>query len=99
MNQDRVLLCMINTLRLLEIMSRVSCQKGPTHHAYAWQIGPSWQDTLDVCVNEWTKGQMDERIFASEVVNSLWSNDAMWQQRYQPALIQVIACCLMAQSH
>ena len=30
-------------------MSRVSCQKGPTRHAYAWQIGPFWQDTLDVC--------------------------------------------------
>ena len=29
-------------------MSRVSCQKGPTRHAYAWQIGPFWQDTLDV---------------------------------------------------
>ena len=26
----------------------VSCQKGPTHHAYAWQIGPFWQDTLDI---------------------------------------------------
>ena len=25
----------------------VSCQKGPTRHAYAWQIGPFWQDTLD----------------------------------------------------
>ena len=25
----------------------VSCQKGPTCHAYAWQIGPFWQDTLD----------------------------------------------------
>ena len=22
--------------------SMVSCQKGPTHHAYAWQIGPFW---------------------------------------------------------
>ena len=29
-------------------ISRVSCQKGPTHHAYAWQIGPFWQDTLDM---------------------------------------------------
>ena len=29
---------------------RVSCQKGPTHHAYAWQIGPFWQDTLDLCL-------------------------------------------------
>ena len=28
----------------------VSCQKGPTCHAYAWQIGPFWQDTLDMHV-------------------------------------------------
>ena len=26
----------------------VSCQKGPTRNAYAWQIGPFWQDTLDI---------------------------------------------------
>ena len=26
-------------------ISRVSCQKGPTRHAYAWQIRPFWQDT------------------------------------------------------
>ena len=25
----------------------VSCQKGPTRHAYAWQIGLFWQDTPD----------------------------------------------------
>ena len=30
------------------LISRVSCQKGPTRHAYAWQIGPFWQDTLDI---------------------------------------------------
>ena len=29
------------------LTSMVSCQKGPTRHAYAWQIGPFWQDTLD----------------------------------------------------
>ena len=29
----------------------VSCQKGPTRHAYAWQIGPFWQDTLDILMN------------------------------------------------
>ena len=29
-------------------ISRVSCKKGPTRHAYAWQIGPFWQDTLDL---------------------------------------------------
>ena len=26
----------------------VSCQKGPACHAYAWPIGPFWQDTLDM---------------------------------------------------
>ena len=26
----------------------VSCQKGPTFHAYACQIGPFWQDTFDI---------------------------------------------------
>ena len=26
----------------------VSWQKGPTRHAYAWQIGPFWQDTLNM---------------------------------------------------
>ena len=29
-------------------ISMVSCQKGPTRHAYAWQIGPFCQDTLDI---------------------------------------------------
>ena len=29
-------------------ISRVSCQKGPTRHAYAWQLWPFWQDTLDI---------------------------------------------------
>ena len=33
-------------------ISRVSCQKGPTRHAYAWQIGPIWQDTLDMCIDK-----------------------------------------------
>ena len=28
----------------------VSCQKGPTRHAYAWQIGAFWQDTLEICL-------------------------------------------------
>ena len=29
-------------------VSRISCQKGPTRHAYASQIGPFWQDTLNM---------------------------------------------------
>ena len=32
--------------------TRVSCQKDPTRHAYAWQIGPFWQDTLDISLNQ-----------------------------------------------
>ena len=39
-------------------ISMVSCQKGPTRHAYAWQVGPFWQDTLDMwivipCMDGW----------------------------------------------
>ena len=30
----------------------VSCQKGPTRHANAWQIGPLWQDTLDMLTSD-----------------------------------------------
>ena len=29
----------------------VSRQKGPTRHAYAWQIGPFWQDTIDMALS------------------------------------------------
>ena len=29
------------------LISRVSCQKGPTRHAYAWQVA-LWQDILDM---------------------------------------------------
>ena len=28
-------------------ITKVTFQKGPTRHVYAWQIGPFWQDTLD----------------------------------------------------
>ena len=37
---------------------RVSCQKGPTRHAYAWQIGPFWQDTLDIYQPCWNQCQL-----------------------------------------
>ena len=36
--------------KLSYVISMVSCQKGPTRHAYAWQIGPFWQDTIDMCL-------------------------------------------------
>ena len=31
----------------------VSCQKGPTRHAYVWQIAPFWQDTLELWVSSY----------------------------------------------
>ena len=33
----------------------VSCQKGPTRHACEWQIGPFWQDIIDMWghLNTW----------------------------------------------
>ena len=34
-------------------------KKGPTHHANAWQIGPFWQDTLDI----FTRLQWVESLF------------------------------------
>ena len=29
-------------------ISEGTCKKGPTRHAYAWQIAPFWQDTLGI---------------------------------------------------
>ena len=37
----------------------VSCQKGPTRHAYAWQIGPFWQDTFEMSVDWVIMGSVD----------------------------------------
>ena len=37
----------------ISLRSRVSCQKGPTRHAYTWQIGPFWQDTLEMFEPVW----------------------------------------------
>ena len=50
---------LLDALYLYLLMSRYTChvddilQKGPTRNAYAWQIGPFWQDTLDVWANVW----------------------------------------------
>ena len=40
----------------LDHISGVSCQKGPTRHAFAWQIGTFWQDTLDIRLTVLTPG-------------------------------------------
>ena len=46
---------------------RVSCQKGPSRHAYAWQIGPIWQETLDLLVYEVTT----KKTTMTEISNTL----------------------------
>ena len=44
-------------------MSMVSCQKGPTRHAYAWQIGPFWQDTLMCGFINWVIIDVDSGLW------------------------------------
>ena len=53
--------------------SMVSCQKGPTRHAYAWQIGTFWQDTLQIF-------SIDIPYFAKILTGFSWScqNDNFW---------------------
>ena len=46
-------------------ISRVSCQKCPTRHAYAWQIGPFWQDTLDILIHLLGRVTCSLRIYVS----------------------------------
>ena len=53
-----------------------SCQKGPICHAYAWQIRPFWQDTLDICMNELGHHSSRKRLVAISVpwhyLNQCW---------------------------
>ena len=46
-DDDMIRIKFVDPQLLIPHISMVSCQKGPTRHAYAWQIGPFWQDTLD----------------------------------------------------
>ena len=45
--------------------SMVSCQKGPNCHAYAWQIGPFWQDTLKISSDS-TNGLVTDKPFSKQ---------------------------------
>ena len=60
------------------LISMVSCQKGPTRHAYAWQIGPFWQDTLNLWFASWWPTQLNweeagQIISAEEAIKfNLW---------------------------
>ena len=50
----------------------VSCQKGPTRHAYAWQIGPFWQDTIEIL-------SMHFGIREMGLVEALWFTSQCFQ--------------------
>ena len=41
-------LCGLHIQLFVLYISRVSCQKHPTRHAYACQIEPFWLDNLDI---------------------------------------------------
>ena len=58
-----------------DIISRVSCQKGPTRHAYAWQIGPFWQNTFDMVLCKmcdcWLRLELVAYLTASYILTEL----------------------------
>ena len=63
----------------------VSYQKGPTRHAYAWQIGPFWQDSLEIW-NELvgannaigvSAGSSLARCARLRICNGEWDGDAI----------------------
>ena len=47
-----VIVALLGLLSWYMLRSMVSRQKGPTRHAYAWWIGPFWQDTLEVIIGK-----------------------------------------------
>ena len=57
----------------------VSCQKGPALHAYAWQIGPFFQDTLDMLFPYMQRGlnNRDNNVREEMKLLTPWSRDKM----------------------
>ena len=69
--------------QLWKVISMVSRHKGPTRHAYAWQIGPIWQDTRDMrvfrtmaIVVEILEWQYSE-VYNTKKSNCMWCNVAL----------------------
>ena len=75
----------------------VSCQKGPTRHAYAWQIWPLWQDTLELfpkaAFADWSRSKCHIKTCQHMALNSLcagiiirktWYIQMMWARLYAP---------------
>ena len=49
----------------------VSCQKGPTRHAYTWQIRPFSQDTLVMRENRTDAGRVKDHRDMSTAPNHI----------------------------
>ena len=60
----------------------VSCQKGPTRHAYAWQIGPFWQDTLELSFNY---------VYLNVIHKCIQSYSQPWFNTFQYNKIRVVS--------
>ena len=53
-------------------ISMVSCQKGPTRHASAWQLGPFW-DTLDISLRKSSaKSIWEANVKFNHHLTTLW---------------------------
>ena len=52
------------------LISMVSYQRGPTRHAYAWQIGPFLQDTIDI------------KMLSYQSKDSGYKDEAVWRHSY-----------------
>ena len=45
------------------------------------------------------QGRSQAKITCTRDINSLWSCDALWRQRFGSTLVQVMACCLTVPKH
>ena len=56
----------------------VSCQKDPTRRAYAWQIGPFWQDTLQIYLSLPYKHLYHSKKFDLTSLKSVYNPHESW---------------------
>ena len=84
---------------------RVSCQKCPNHHAYAWQIGPFWQDTHDIQAEPWWRASIWRSHRKVVVKQCSYHNNIIdiqnrlpYSKVVYPAII-VLFSCLMEVNH
>ena len=89
-------------------ISMVSCQKGPNRHAYACQIGPLWQDTLNMMldvIGYWIPTEISSLVGFHSIVCT-WScklNISTYVNRpisrYYRHLVAVMGRCSISYMH